>query len=80
MTWPSCHKKKLAWGAGNMNMSSWEKNWLQAGWCELDVISEGQGNGKDSPQMHKSLWGWLSPFDVEEGAFALFPSRMVCGM
>lgn len=46
--------KNLNQGPGEVNIPSSGK-WPRAGWRERAVNREGQGDGKDSPRVHKPL-------------------------
>lgn len=43
----------------------------------MRISAEGQGDGKDSPQVYRVLGVRLGSLDISKGAFAIFPSISV---
>lgn len=60
------HKKKLVWGAGDMNIMSWKN--LSVGRVRrtyiMSVLAKGRGDREKSLQVHKALGRWLDSFGV----------------
>ena len=53
-------RKKLAWGAGDVNMPSWEQQ-AEGQWRELAVMNSAEGwlDRSVLPRVHDALGGWL---------------------
>lgn len=63
-----------------MKILGFMARWHEHGKIYLRILVEGQGDGNDSPQVHKTHGWWLDSVGIKIGALALFLLVNECGM